>query len=100
MDIKEKLNNLGGSVAVILCEGITFYAVGFRSTDEVDLYDCEGSQIGNVTLDDDIECAIVTINGREGAEASRDLYWENTGKMEQDLAEDVGQWLAAISFNL
>ena len=96
MSLKERLESFGGTVVEIQVNGITYYSVGFRHTGdgEVDVYNINGDKVANATLYDDTEQAILTVNGEESA--SSDVYYEHDGKMEYDLAEDLGKYLAAL----
>lgn len=97
MNTKQRLESLGGTVAELIVNGITFFAVGFRTAGEVDVYDVEGEKVGNATLDDTFESAIITLEEQEGFSSS-ELYHENDGKTEYDLASDIGKYIATISF--
>lgn len=96
MELKERLESLGGTVVPITVNGVDFFAVGFRTSHEVDLYGSDGELIANASFYDNTETATVIINGVESAQPQ--LYFEHAAKMEFDLAEDVGKYLAGISF--
>lgn len=96
MSLKDRMDSLGGTVAEIQVNGITYYSVGFRYTGdgEVDVYDINGEKVANAVFHSDTEQVTLTVNGEESA--SSNVYFEHEGKMEYDLAEDLGTYLAAL----
>jgi len=94
MTTLELIKSKGGTVATITVNGITFYAAGYRSSGEVDVHDIKGDIVANATFHSDTESVVITIDGEANSQPS--LYFEHDGKMEYDLAKDVGEYLAAI----
>lgn len=82
----------------VMVNGCEYNVYANRYEGEVEVYDCNNERIAHATLNDDTEQAFVYYfsEGKELMDhrhGSSDLYFENTGKTDYDLAHDVGRWL-------
>ena len=94
LSIKERLESFGGTVVEITVNGITFFAVGFRIGQSVDVYNVDGDKVASAAFHSDTESASIVVDGDESQ--SSELYFQNDSKTEYDLAYDVGTYLAAL----
>jgi hypothetical protein len=102
LTVPERLNANGGTVASITCKEQTFYSEAFRDAGEVNLYDSNGDIRATALFDEPNETLQLTIDNTTPCTPSQcsDTYHAHTGKMAQDLAEDVGLLLARLVSHL
>lgn len=105
MNLKQRLESFGYAVVPLIVDGIDYLATANREAGTVELYEMDGDLLAEAELCDGTECCYIKhyhINRDheiigEDSESSADLYFQNEGKTEHDLAEDIGSWLAATT---